>query len=143
MNTEDDTEDSLDVMKHSPMATIEEEAPVETAPTPKPMETSEYLEDLGDLDLPDFESSSFAANPKKRPQGVVPWNPKSKPSAPAEPAAERPEPEAPKLKLGVKAATPQSELSLDSTPRGRFEGENPNVVDGEDLDLPPFLRKKK
>jgi hypothetical protein len=53
------------------------------------------------------------------------------------------EPEAPKLKLGIKAATPQSELSLDSTPRGRFEGENPNVFEGEDLDLPPFLRKKK
>ena len=53
------------------------------------------------------------------------------------------EPETPKLKLGVKATAPQSELSLDSTPRGRFEGENPNVFDGEDLDLPPFLRKKK
>ena len=38
---------------------------------------------------------------------------------------------------------PQSELSLDSAPRGRFEGETPNVFEGEDLDLPPFLRKKK
>ena len=36
-----------------------------------------------------------------------------------------------------------SELSLDAAPRGRFEGENPNVFNGEDLDLPPFLRKKK
>jgi hypothetical protein len=53
-------------------------------------------------------------------------------------------PEAPRLKLGVKAADkPQNELSLDSAPRGRFEGENPNVFEGEDLDLPPFLRKKK
>jgi hypothetical protein len=51
--------------------------------------------------------------------------------------------EAPRLKLGIKSAAPQSELSLDSAPRGRFEGENPNVFDGEDLDLPPFLRKKK
>ncbi len=51
--------------------------------------------------------------------------------------------DSPKLKLGVKAATPQSELSFDSTPRGRFEGESPNVFEGEDLDLPPFLRKKK
>jgi hypothetical protein len=49
----------------------------------------------------------------------------------------------PKLKLGIKTATPQSELSLDSTPRGRFEGETPNVFEGEDLDLPPFLRKKQ
>ncbi|MEX1115950.1 MAG: hypothetical protein WEB53_11920, partial [Akkermansiaceae bacterium] len=53
------------------------------------------------------------------------------------------EPEPPKLKLGVKASGSQNELSLDSAPRGRFEGETPNVFDGEDLDLPPFLRKKK
>lgn len=49
----------------------------------------------------------------------------------------------PELKLGSKQPGSQSELSFDSAPRGRFEGENPNVVDGEDLDLPPFLRKKK
>lgn len=52
--------------------------------------------------------------------------------------------EAPKLKLGVKpAASQQDELSLDSAPRGRFEGQGPNVFEGEDLDLPPFLRKKR
>ena len=62
----------------------------------------------------------------------------------APPAAETPSPEPgiPKLKLGIKPGTPQSELSLDSAPRGRFEGETPNVFEGEDLDLPPFLRKK-
>jgi cell division protein FtsZ len=47
------------------------------------------------------------------------------------------------LKLGSKHPTDQNELSFKNTPRGRFEGEHPNVVDGEDLDLPPFLRKKK
>ncbi len=47
------------------------------------------------------------------------------------------------LKLDSKYPGAQSELSFDSAPRGRFEGENPNVFDGEDLDLPPFLRKKK
>ena len=71
------------------------------------------------------------------------------PPTPA-PAAPQPAPEppadstpAPKLKLGIKGQTSQNELALDSTPRGRFEGQTPNVVDGEDLDLPPFLRKKK
>ncbi|MEP2775177.1 MAG: hypothetical protein ABJQ29_02235 [Luteolibacter sp.] len=49
----------------------------------------------------------------------------------------------PELKLESKSSGSQSELSFDSAPRGRFEGENPNVFDGEDLDLPPFLRKKK
>lgn len=53
------------------------------------------------------------------------------------------EPVAPKLKLGAKPAGPQNELSFDSPPRGRFEGEKPNLFEGEDLDLPPFLRKKR
>ncbi len=47
------------------------------------------------------------------------------------------------LKLDPKNPSDQDELSFKKTPRGRFEGENPNVLDGEDLDLPPFLRKKK
>lgn len=63
----------------------------------------------------------------------------SQPPAPESPADLDP----PKLKLGLKTAGQQSELSLDSSPRGRFEGESPNVFEGEDLDLPPFLRKKK
>ena len=50
---------------------------------------------------------------------------------------------APRLSLNVKPDKSQSELTFDSVPRGRFQGESPNVVDGEDLDLPPFLRKKK
>ena len=56
---------------------------------------------------------------------------------------EEPAAASPKLKLGVKGGGSKSELELDSAPRGRFDGEDPNVVDGEDLDLPPFLRKKK
>lgn len=47
------------------------------------------------------------------------------------------------IKLDAKHPSDQEELSFKKTPRGRFEGENPNVLDGEDLDLPPFLRKKK
>lgn len=65
------------------------------------------------------------------------------PAAAAEPSAPGTDPEPPKLKLGVKSLAPQNELAFDATPRGRFEGQSPNVVDGEDLDLPPFLRKKK
>ncbi len=68
--------------------------------------------------------------------------------APAEPMAasdgDEIDKQVPKLKLGAKpGGDNQNELSLDSSPRGRFEGEDPNVLDGEDLDLPPFLRKKK
>ncbi|MFT3990971.1 MAG: cell division protein FtsZ [Luteolibacter sp.] len=59
------------------------------------------------------------------------------------PGSDSEEAPAPKLKLGVKTPISQSELFFDSAPRGRFEGENPNVFEGEDLDLPPFLRKKR
>jgi len=37
----------------------------------------------------------------------------------------------------------QGELLLDGGPRGKFEGEAPNMVDGEDLDIPPFLRNRR
>jgi cell division protein FtsZ len=140
-------------------------------PDPEPIENMEdSAEDAAALNL---ASSGFTPIPKKRPPGVAPWSsakglkettsqPDELESAAADflnkqdPAPESAESETsapsaapatsseiPKLKLGIKAATPQSELSLDSAPRGRFEGENPNVFDGEDLDLPPFLRKKK
>ena len=38
---------------------------------------------------------------------------------------------------------PQGELLLEGGPKGRFEGQEPNLVEGEDLDIPPFLRRKK
>ena len=37
----------------------------------------------------------------------------------------------------------QPELKLDGAPKGKFEGSSPNYLDGEDLDIPPFLRKKR
>jgi hypothetical protein len=125
-----------------------EEAPeiyLEAEPDPGPIENDE------EFNMPDLESSGFTPIPRKRPIGVSPWSAAKGPKNPApeqetsepEPPAPPSEPEAPKLKLGIKPAGPQSELSLDSAPRGRFEGETPNVFEGEDLDLPPFLRKKK
>jgi cell division protein FtsZ len=74
--------------------------------------------------------------PAESPEEIADGPPVASPAAPADP-------EPPKLKLGVKPTGSQNQLSLDSAPRGRFEGETPNVFDGEDLDLPPFLRKKK
>lgn len=37
----------------------------------------------------------------------------------------------------------QAELELGGAPKGKFEGEDPNFHEGEDLDIPPFLRKKR
>ena len=45
-------------------------------------------------------------------------------------------------RIGSGTKNSQGELELDGGPKGKFEGESPNVMDGEDLDIPPFLRKK-
>ncbi len=37
----------------------------------------------------------------------------------------------------------QNELLFEGGTRGRFADTNPTIVDGDDLDIPPFLRKKK
>jgi hypothetical protein len=120
-------------------------------------------EPIEDIEVPEPTTPSFLPAARKRPSLVAPWG-KSKASEPPSKVPEPEEPEdfdelepvqelsaptaaadsePPKLKLGVKATGAQNELSLDSAPRGRFEGETPNVFEGEDLDLPPFLRKKK
>lgn len=120
---------------------------------PEPIEDMEAFEEI------DPPPASFIPGPKRRPSLVAPWGRSkvSKPPEPAdfpdldsqvspesEPAATPPADAEPiKLKLGIKSSGSQNELSLDSAPRGRFEGESPNVFEGEDLDLPPFLRKKK
>jgi cell division protein FtsZ len=87
-----------------------------------------------------FESAPTAARQTEEPPAPEP-EPAAAPKRAKKPPEAEPDPQ--KVKLSVKATGTQSELSLDSVPRGRFEGENPNVFEGEDLDLPPFLRKKK
>ena len=47
------------------------------------------------------------------------------------------------IQASAQAKRPQGELALDGGPKGKFEGEDPNLIEGEDLDIPPFLRKKK
>jgi hypothetical protein len=47
------------------------------------------------------------------------------------------------IQASAKKKRPQGELLLDGGPKGKFEGEDPNLIEGEDLDIPPFLRNKK
>ena len=120
-------------------------------PDPEPIESDEGWETA-------TATHSFTPGPKRRASLTAPWGKSKAVEFPDDLADDGPdrdlgvepenftpaaEPEPPKLKLGIKPAGSQSELSLDSAPRGRFEGESPNVFEGEDLDLPPFLRKKK
>ena len=44
---------------------------------------------------------------------------------------------------GASSKNSQGELEFTGGPKGKFEGESPNVLDGEDLDIPPFLRKRR
>lgn len=42
-----------------------------------------------------------------------------------------------------RAKLTQNELLFEGSTRGRFADTDPTMVDGDDLDIPPFLRKKK
>jgi len=137
----------LDKPKPAPAASISEFSTTSA--------NTEVLEDSKDsLDDDEMLDSfpSLSPIPGKRVQEEIPRLTKPKETSEAfadldpvpSPNTTEQEIEIPKLKLGVKAGDkPQNELGLDTAPRGRFEGENPNVFEGEDLDLPPFLRKKK
>ena len=115
---------AVETPKDEPLARGEV-PPAETRPMPSPAAKQEPVE------FKPVAKEEPAPKPEAQPAA----------QAKAEPEEER---SVPKLKLGGRPSGGDSdELSLDSSPRGRFEGEDPNVVDGEDLDLPPFLRKKK
>jgi cell division protein FtsZ len=46
-------------------------------------------------------------------------------------------------KAGSKKAAKQETLQFESTTRGRFDKSEPTIVEGEDLDVPTFLRLRK
>ena len=120
-----------------------ESTPAEEPPSPAPEDPP--VEDKPHVLKPSARPNDPAKASWGKPAAPAPEVSNDAVAPPADPfsAGLDTEPEPPKLKLGVKSQAPENELSFDSTPRGRFEGQVPNVVDGEDLDLPPFLRKKK
>lgn len=73
------------------------------------------------------------------------------PLPPAEPVLSNPEPiVSPAHKMPVKGAKPSAEksvqakqevLQFEAVTRGRFEKSEPTIVEGEDLDVPTYLRK--
>jgi cell division protein FtsZ len=141
---EPDPEPAPPVKEERPFAEFDlTETSAKSDPEPEPL-----------ADVP-ATTPALKAQPKSRLPGKPIWG-KSEAPAKAEAAADDPfgdeltPPPAPaekapaaQLKLDPKFPSPQSELAFDNAPKGRFEGETPNVFDGEDLDLPPFLRKKK
>jgi cell division protein FtsZ len=51
--------------------------------------------------------------------------------------------ETPVVPAKARGGKGQSELSFEGGPRGKFEGASPSLFEGEDLDVPAFLRKKR
>jgi len=71
--------------------------------------------------------------PKKKPV-VAHKSPSPQISAKPEPPVEKPKPE-------KSIAAKQEVLQFESMTRGRFEKSEPTIVEGQDLDVPTFLRK--
>lgn len=119
-------------------------------PFPTPIENDPLFREA------DPEPQGFSPIPRKRPPGVPPWSAaRGEKSAPpqkeqvSDPDTEESPSElqagelAPaKPATGAKPMDVEPELSLDSAPRGRFEGADPSLIDGEDLDIPAFLRRR-
>ncbi|MEP6604479.1 MAG: hypothetical protein ABJB69_11085, partial [Spartobacteria bacterium] len=81
-----------------------------------------------------------APEPKKTPTGPRLIVPKKKPlplKLPAVPPAPVKQPKP----VGEKAHAKQEVLQFEPVTRGRFEKSEPTIVEGQDLDVPTFLRK--
>jgi cell division protein FtsZ len=83
----------------------------------------------------DFESPELRIMDEEEPEAIV--EVEETPEEEPEPVVEESQAENPKKGAG------QAELLLEGGPKGRFQGEQPNVIEGEDLDVPPYLRKKR
>jgi cell division protein FtsZ len=62
---------------------------------------------------------------------------------PAEAAFTNDAAESPNASAAAKAKAKQETLQFESTTRGRFDKSEPTIVEGEDLDVPTFLRVRK
>jgi cell division protein FtsZ len=105
----------------------------ELVPNSKPLEFPEPGPSQSDSLLPEMDQRF---NPPER----EPIQEKeSTPSPPSKEPAPRPASRAPAAK---KVEAKQEVLPFEPVSRGRFEKSEPTIVDGQDLDVPTFLRKQ-
>jgi cell division protein FtsZ len=120
---------------------LEESERLEPAPTPTAAALPEpvvHLQ-LGDepatngqkIEVPPSEEAVISESAAKRPSGN---RTSKKEVTPADPAA----PKAPPKQIEAK----QEVLQFDAVSRGRFEKSEPTIIDGQDLDVPTFLRRR-
>jgi cell division protein FtsZ len=114
---------------------IAETAKVELSlepPVPEPPEISENLIAFEEPAAPPPVIEPDLEPPPPVPRLIVP---KKNPAAPATPPTE------PKPAKQKSAQAKQEVLQFEPVTRGRFERSEPTIVEGQDLDVPTFLRK--
>jgi cell division protein FtsZ len=119
------------------------EAPpkIEVQPEPVPIEDFQSVETtpIEEPDLPEVESAPApSAEPAPSAFEVVdaPESPVGTPRRKAAPAKEE------KVSTEKSMQAKQEVLQFEPVNRGRFEKSEPTIVEGEDLDVPTYLRKK-
>ncbi|MDB6080692.1 MAG: Cell division protein FtsZ, partial [Akkermansiaceae bacterium] len=133
---------TVDVEDFAPFAESRDEAPAAAAAVVAQHKTAPASEVAGSDVAADFAGAVV------EPARKEPWTPAIPPAKPAEtsdfaPIDELPEFDEPIPPIKARPKGTQSELSFDGGPRGRFEGASPTLFEGEDLDVPAFLRKKR
>jgi cell division protein FtsZ len=118
---------------------LSEPEPAEAEPSPvEEISAVETGEPVGeDFEFPEFGEAS--GENSALPEAPESGEPKEEKASGKELPRKRPSPKGKFRKIQPK----QAELAFDGGPTGKFAGESPNVVDGENLDIPAFLRKKK
>ncbi len=113
-------------------------------PEPELEPELEPAEEPAALEEEIIELKIEAEEPDEKPEPKVKAKSRAKEKAkPTEESADLLEPEESLLPTQKRSGAGQGELLLEGGPKGRFEGEKPNVLkDGEDLDVPPYLRRR-
>src|SRR5215831_8931693 len=109
-----------------------EESPVEVQPI---TDTVPFEEPVA-AQLPPAATPAFSDSPVRPTRNGEPEAAISKPHEKSAPSKEQKAP-------GEKSATPakQEVLQFEPVTRGRFEKSEPTIIEGEDLDVPTYLRK--
>ena len=111
-----------------------EPAPIEDfqSAEPTPIEEAETIE-VEDVPAPSVESVSSAFEVVDAPEPLAPV---------ATPRAKATPPKEEKVSAEKTLQAKQEVLQFEPVNRGRFEKSEPTIVEGEDLDVPTYLRKK-
>ncbi|MEY2551231.1 MAG: cell division protein FtsZ [Verrucomicrobiota bacterium] len=155
------------VAKAKPAAVVPKPAPPEPEAEPEPVvpaaaSTWEQIEEpapplVTEVATPVFEAATFAPELIEEEQEVAsmePGEPEPVSSATEEPEFEEPPPprvilprkkpnlfKEPKAVAEKKPLAKQEMMQFEPVTRGRFEKSEPTIVEGQDLDVPTFLRK--